>query len=244
MTASRAPLTRDSLRVKIVVQKVRFVGAEYRVIRPARPLKNVALHKDHGYQGHYNMYVDRADGRRMGTLWLLAARSPRSLVHVPMRAGPAVPGIGREAGQPLDLVLAPRSVQLRPSRWKRIRQHLNAAHAPRELRTACVPERDLPASEAEYGIPDDPKEAGRFLLRRDIHAETLLLTGGSAAFREGAKEIFAVTKHGPPAAATGLYLPGGCNYHVCRSIYDWDSGPRDLSGWEQLHVEFCPSWAR
>lgn len=103
MTASRAPLTRDSLRVKIVVQRVRLAGTEYRVIRPARPLKNGALYKS----GHYHMYVDRTDGRRIGTLWLLAARSPRSLVYLPMRTTPVAPGVGWEDEQSLDLVLAP-----------------------------------------------------------------------------------------------------------------------------------------
>lgn len=240
MAASRAPLTRDSLRVKIAVQKVRLGGTEYRVIRPAGPLKNGALYKAHG---HYQMYVDRTDGRRIGTLWLLAARSPRSLVYLPMRTAPTV-GAGEEDGQPLDLVLAPRTVQLRPSRWKRIREHLNTGNTVRELRTASVPERDLPDLDADCIIPDSPKEANQFLLRKDIYAETLLLTGGTAAFREGAKEIFAVTKHGPPEAATELYIPGACNYHVCRPIYDWGLDTPKMRNWEQLHVEFCPQWAR
>ncbi|MGW6909112.1 hypothetical protein [Streptomyces sp. NPDC054940] len=126
-------------------------------------------------------------------------------------------------------MLAPRTVQLRPSRWKRIREHLHAGNAIRELRTAGVPQRDVPDLEADRIIPDNPKEANRFLLRKDIHAETLLLTGGSAAFREGAKEILAVTKDGPPHAATGMHIPGACNYHVCRVIYDWDFDPTNLS---------------
>ncbi|RJL35264.1 hypothetical protein [Bailinhaonella thermotolerans] len=239
MAASRAPLTRDGLRVKIAVQRVRLAGAEYRVIRPARPLKNGALYQA---RGHYELYVDRADGRRVGTLWLLAARSPRSLVYLPMRAAPAVPGFDSEGERPLDLVLVPRAMQLRPSRWKRIREHLNAGNAARELRTASVPERDLPGLDAGRVVPGDPKEARGFVLRKHVHAETLLLTGGTAGFREGAKAIFAVTKDGPPAAATGFYQRVGCNYHTCRAIYDWAApGSRD---WEQLHVAFCPSWAR
>ncbi|WP_312866416.1 hypothetical protein [Streptomyces boluensis] len=226
--------------MRIVVQKVRLAGTEYRVIRPAGPLKNGALYKG---RDHYEMYVDRTDGRRIGTLWLLAARSPRSLVYLPMRTAPAV-GVGEEGGQPLDLVLAPRTAQFRPSRWKRIREHLNTGNTVRELHTASVPERDLPDLDADYIIPDSPKEADGFLLRKNIYAETLLLTGGSAAFREGAKEIFAVTKYGPPEAATHLYIPGACNYHVCRPLYDWGLDTPKMRNWEQLHVEFSPSWAR
>ncbi|MEO3766248.1 hypothetical protein [Streptomyces sp. B5E4] len=241
MAASRAPLTRDGLRVRIVVQKVRVAGTEYRVIRPAGALKNGALYKTHS---HDEMYVDRTYGRRIGTLWLLAARSPRSLVYLPMRTTRVVPGIGEDGERPLDLVLVPRTAQLRPSRWKRIRAQLRTGRAARELHTAGVPARDLPDLDADYGIPDDPKAAGTFLLRKEIHAETLLLTGGAAAFREGAKEIFAVTKYGPPAAATGLYISGACNYHVCRPVYDWGLDPQNMRQWEQLHVEFCPQWAR
>ncbi|WP_234380251.1 hypothetical protein [Streptomyces sp. CMB-StM0423] len=228
--------------MKIVVQKVRLAGTEYRVIRPARPLKNGALYKTHG--NFYEMYVDRTDGRRIGTLWLLAARSPRSLVYLPMRTTRAVPGIGEDGARPLDLVLAPRTAPLRPSRWKRVREQLRTARAAREVHTARLPERDVPDLDGDYVLPDDPKEADKFRLRKDLYAETLLLTGGAAAFREGAKDIFAVTKYGPPEAATRLYIPGACNYHVCRPVYDWDLDPRNIREWEQLHVEFCPRWAR
>ncbi|GHG99499.1 hypothetical protein GCM10018780_26260 [Streptomyces lanatus] len=48
-----------------------------------------------------------------------------------------------------------------------------------------MPERDLPDLDADHITPDDPKEENEYLLRKDIHAETLILTGGTAAFREG-----------------------------------------------------------
>ncbi len=43
----------------------------------------------------YRMFVDQVDGQRMGAPWLLAARSARSLVYLPMRCYP-VPPAGRE----------------------------------------------------------------------------------------------------------------------------------------------------
>lgn len=239
MTASRAALTRDSLRVKIAVQRVRLGGAEYRVIRPATPMRNGALYKN---GSGYDMYVDRADGRRMGALWLLAARSPHSLVHLPIRTTRTAPGTAWYDDQSVDLVLVPRAMQLRPSRWKEIRRQINAGSTPREVRTACVPERDVPDLDAEYVIPDDPKKAERHLLRQHEYAETLLLTSCPEGFREGAREILAVTKDGPPRAAESLYISGACNYHVCRGLYAWaDIYDHD---WEQLHVEFCPTWVR
>ncbi|MFF2654272.1 hypothetical protein [Streptomyces sp. NPDC058045] len=107
-----------------------------------------------------------------------------------------------------------------------------------------MPERDLPDLDADFYIPDDPKAANQYLLQKDVYAGTLLLTGGPGAFRNGAKDIFAVTKYGPPKAATNLYIPGSCNYHVCRSMYDWNFDPPKLRDWEQLYVEFCPQWSR
>jgi hypothetical protein len=87
----------------------------------------------------------------------------------------------------------------------------------------------------------DPKHGS--LLHQAVYAETLFLTGDTTAFREAAKEIFAVTKDGPPDhAATKLYVPGACNYHVCRNLYDWPD--REEDDWDQFHVEFSPRWAR
>ncbi|MFD8542408.1 hypothetical protein [Streptomyces sp. NPDC059649] len=240
MTASRAAIGRDGLRVKIAVQRVRLGGEEFRVIRPVAPLNNAALYET----GHrYEIYVDRTDGRRIGTLWLLAARSPRSLVHLPMRATPTAPGTGWRDERPLDLVLAHRSLQFRPSRWKRLRQCISAGNAPRELRTAGVPESDvLPDRKTGHATPGaagDQRNGN--LLRWHLHAETLFLTGTTRAFRESAPPFFAVTKEGPPAAATELYLPGpGCNYHVCRD-FSARQGLHPQSQ-DEFHVVFSPRW--
>uniref|UniRef100_UPI002F90E945 hypothetical protein n=1 Tax=Streptomyces sp. NBC_01592 TaxID=2975889 RepID=UPI002F90E945 len=240
MTASKAALTRDSLRLKITVQQVRLGDEEYRVIRPSKPLKNGALYTHKSDQ--YNMYVDRTDGRRIGALWLLAARSPRSLIYLPMRTPAMELGGVHEDETPLDLVLAHRAVQFRPSQWKKLRERIRAGNAPRQVRTARLPEGDLPTDTCEINCaaPSDPEN--RNLLHQHVHAETLFLTGSTTAFREAAPHIFTVTKEGPPAAATELYISGGCNYHVCRSLYHWP----DLyaHGWEQIHVEFCPPWSR
>ncbi|MEV4115037.1 hypothetical protein [Nonomuraea sp. NPDC049695] len=101
---------------------------------------------------------------------------------------------------------AHRAVQFRPSRWKRLRERVNAGNAPRELRTASTPARDLPADHGPNpSVRSDPKHSN--LLHQAVYAETLFLTGGTTAFREAAQEIFAVTKDGPPHAATRHYVP-------------------------------------
>ncbi|MGY5133096.1 hypothetical protein ACWGJW_11935 [Streptomyces nigrescens] len=146
---------------------MRLGSEEFRVIRPAAPLNNGALYET----GHrYELYVDRVDGRRIGTLWLLAARSPRSLVYLPMRASPTAPGTGWRDEKPLDLVLAHRSLQFRPSRWKRLRDRITAGNAPRELRTAGVPESDvLPDQEVDHALLSRQRNGD--LLRQRVHAE-------------------------------------------------------------------------
>ncbi|MEW1841936.1 hypothetical protein AB0392_28675 [Nonomuraea angiospora] len=238
MVASRAALTRNDLRLKVAVQRGRLGGTDFRVIRPARPLKNGALYKARHW---YEMYADRTDGRRIGTLMLLAARSPRSLIYLPMRTTPTTPGVGWDNEKPLDLVLTHRAVQFRPSRWKQLRERINAGNAPRELRTASIPARDLLADHGlKTSARSDPKHSN--LLHQAVYAETLFLTGGTTAFREAAQEIFAVSKDGPPHAVMEHYVPGACNYHVCRSLYEWPD--LEEHDWDQFHVEFCPQWAR
>ncbi len=229
----------DGLRVKIIVQRVRLGAERYRVIRPATPLRNAALHNHEDY----HMFVDRVDGRRVGALWLLAARSPRSLVYLPMRTTPCPPGIGDDwcLDRPLDLVLSHHSLQFPPSRWKRVRERMTAGNAAREVQTAGVPDRDLPADE-EIDYQALNYRDNRDVLHQRLHAETLFLTGSAAAFREPARHFFAVAEEGPPAAAgDSIYLPGGCNYHVCRNFY-WPH--LDYRGNQEIYVEYCPRWTR
>ena len=230
------------MRIKITVQRVSLGAEQYRVVRPATPLNNAALHAHR--DDVYDMYVDRVDGQRLGTLWLLAARSRRSLVYLPMRATPPPPGIGVDdhfPERPLDLVLVHHSLQFPPSRWKRIRERITAGNASRRLQTAAVPDSDLPTDE-EIDHPARNHQEHRDVLHQRLHAETLFLTGSTAAFREQARHFFALAKEGPPAAAgNSLYLLGGCNYHVCRG-FDWTY--REPRGSCRVHVEYCPRWTR
>lgn len=238
MAASRAVLGPDGLRAKVVVQRVRWASDEYRVIRPVRA-RNVALYAaDKG--NRYRLHVDRADGRQLGTLLLLAARSPRSLVYLPLRSNPDVPDVGLDGEHPLDLVLVPRARQFRPAHWKRLRTRITTANAPRELRTASVPENDLTRDIAD----DRPSSGDRCMLRQHLFAETLFLTGASGAFREAARHVFALAAEGPPLAADYYghdYHAGICNYHHCSNLYNGEELP---DGWRQVHMAFHPTWAR
>jgi hypothetical protein len=50
-----------------------------------------------------------------------------------------------------------------------------------------------------------------------------------------------VAKEGPPQAARPLYIPGACNYHLCRCL-DWPK--EDLPNEQIIHIEYTPGWTR
>ncbi|MFE3096017.1 hypothetical protein ACFXG1_19625 [Streptomyces sp. NPDC059248] len=239
MAMSRTVAHAD-LSVKILVHQVRLGAERYRVISPAAPLRNGALYRS---PFTYDLRLDRETGRRIGALWLLAARSPRSLVHLPLRAAAAASGFGNEYGdgEPLDLVLAHRAVQFRPSRWKEIRARKAAGNAPRERRTARLPLGDLPSGtpEVAYGVPSPT--ARHTPPHQRLHAGTLFLTGTTAGFRQAAAQLFAVAGDGPSAAVTGgaYDYPGCCGHHLCRGLYYWP----ELAGrpdHQDIHVVYTP----
>jgi hypothetical protein len=264
MTISQPRTILANRKLKIIVQRPRVGGDEYRVISPAAPLRNGALYTGGHGEHRYDMYVDRADGHRIALLWLLAARSPRSLVYLPMRHTPPAPDVDTDmsdpvgawhgTSKPLDLVLAPRSVQFPPSRWKAVRERITAWNAPRAPGTARLPAADLDQSIVDDGgrrsydtAPDrsDPPDHWdtRSALLPAVCSETLFLTGNAEAFRKSVRPIVTVTRDGPPdAARSSIYLPGGCNYHFCRTIGTLRD-PTDPFG-AYIHIEFCPTWTR
>ncbi len=140
-----------------------------RVIRPARPLDRARLvDVDH----YFGIHADRAAAMRIAGLLLLAARSRRSLVHLPLRHGRLPDDRSRE--QPaLDLVLLHHSLQFPPSRWKRVR----AALPPGTPHTAHLPETThLPT--------DKPASLPEHRLHEHVHAETAFFTGSETVFRD------------------------------------------------------------
>lgn len=70
------------MKLPITIHQARLGSTEFKVIRPARPLVRAVL-IDHNR--HLDTYLDQDAAQRIGALWKLAASSPRSLVHLPMR---------------------------------------------------------------------------------------------------------------------------------------------------------------
>ncbi|MFE2014427.1 hypothetical protein [Streptomyces sp. NPDC059491] len=164
------------MRQRVEVHEVRLDGGGVRVVRSAPAPGRLALHDD----GHWlSMDADRAGVGRLTALWALAARSPRSLVHLPIRAEAASGGVAGEGPPALDLVLAHHSLQFPAAAWKGVRSRLGTGRP----QTVRVPDGDFPD---EDDVDHDRWYHGSFRdhLRFDIAARTLFVVGSATAFRE------------------------------------------------------------
>ncbi|WP_226966841.1 hypothetical protein [Streptomyces phaeolivaceus] len=160
------------------VHRARLGGDEFRVIRPVPSPARLALRDDHHW---LSMYVDRAGAEQLVALWALAARSARSLVHLPIRAEPAPEGVMAGDGEPvsLDLVLVHHSLRFPTASWKEVRARLDAGR----LQTAATADHDFP----DPGTSRHPRRLYRSY--RDhfafaVAAHTLFVVGSPTAFRE------------------------------------------------------------
>ncbi|KOU13147.1 hypothetical protein ADK52_38930 [Streptomyces sp. WM6372] len=208
------------MRLHTTLHTARLGAVEFKVIRPARPPAHAVLVDDPWY---LNGWFDREAAHVTAGLWALAATSPRSLVHLPIRAN-AKDGPGRATGvqRPLDLVLLHHSLQFAPSRWKELRGRLGRGRP----RTVDLP---VPAPDAEPVVSDRHHRENRDRFHQEIHSETLFMTGSTRTFREAAAEFATLAREGPGRA----YNHGG--RHYCRSV-NCDPTDRDL------HVEYREEW--
>jgi len=182
------------------------------------------------------MYVDRQASTVLTAAWGLAARSPRSLIYLPMRANTPPEGVGGGEGQSpsLDLVLLHHSLQMRPSRWKQVRTRLGAGC----LHTASVHDSDFPDESAvDY-------ERWHFREFRDhlgfhLAANTLFIVGSGTAFRERGALVRSLIGDAPSYLAR---YPRADHYCVELSAGPW-ARPRvrgRVPG--HLHVQYSGEW--
>ncbi|MFC7978011.1 hypothetical protein [Streptomyces cinereoruber] len=216
------------------VHRVGLNGREIRVVRsaPGPDATGLALRDD----GHWlSMYADREGADRLAALWALAARSPRSLVHLPLRGDPA-PHDGAGDGEPvaLDLVLLHHSLQFPTSSWKEVRARLGAGTP----RTVSLPDDDLPDGDA---VDHERRHHRTYRdhLGFDIAAHTLFVVGSSIAFRE---EGSALRNFADRAAAHRRRYPAAA--HFCVEL---SPGPRGRGRTRRhvpgsLHIEYRDAW--
>jgi hypothetical protein len=216
------------VKVHITVHHTRLGTHEYRVIRPAQPLTRAIL-LDRYSQGAREMHLNNDTAYRIGVLWTLAARSARSLIHLPLRDGLVPWHRTTDPGTRLELVLAHHSLQFPDSRWKQLRTHLGAGRP----QTATLPATDLPADDSIDYAARRHRE-NRDLFHQHLHAETLFMTGSAQLFRETARRFLDIAEHGPSfAKANPAYL------HYCTEFHEGDGILANARG---IHIEYCDRW--
>lgn len=209
------------MKLPLSIHRARLGPAEFKVIRPARPPARAALTAGYWYM---DVQVDQQAAQLVAGLWSLAATSPRSLVHVPLRR--TDPDTG-EAG--LDLVLLHHSLQFAPSRWKELRARLG----PGRTQTA-----DLPGP-ASLTPGADPRPERRHQENRDrfhqhVHAGTLFMTGSTKLFADTAWLFADVAHQGP-----GYVFAHPDHRHYCTTLGHYDN---TISAGSGLHVVYRDRW--
>lgn len=164
------------------------------------------------------------------TLWKLAASSPRSLVHLPMRGnrGPSR-ALSEDGTRELDPVLLHHSLQFAPSRRKEIRGRLGHGRP----QTVTLPG---PGHTDEAVIDHEARhyQENRDLFHQHLRAETLFMTGSAKVFRDAVRHFFDVDRNGPG------YVPVHPSYpHFCTELHSNDGILGDARA---IHIEYCDQW--
>lgn len=178
------------VRWRASVSTARLDGAGYRVVRPRRPIRDAVLEE---YRFGAEFAVGEAAAVDFAAAWWLAARSPHSLVHLPLRTP-------MPEGRPLDLVLLHHRLGFRVANWKRLRARLS----PPAATTVTLPPRPFPVFERA----DHDR-----LFHQDFHdhlryafaADTLFLIGSRRAFELAGEQVRSLAEDGPAQLAAGVH---------------------------------------
>lgn len=221
------------MKQRVQVHTVRVGGDGIRVVRPASTPARLVLHDDHYW---LSMYVDREGAAQPMSLWSLAARSARSLVHLPIRANRAPDGAVGD-GEPVapDLVLLHHSLQFPASSWKRVRSRLGRGLP----HTGTTPDDDLPEM-AAIDFERRRRRGYRDRLGLGIAAHTLFVRGSAPAFREHGAALRELVDEVPSHL---LEYPNAG--HLCvefgRSPWWLSQTRRHVPG--ELHIQYCDLWS-
>lgn len=215
-------------RWRTLVSAVRLGNREYRVVRPARPIAHAAL-SGSGYGAELS--VDRATVADFAAAWWLAARSPRSLVYLPLRASGCSPDTGDQYGdRTLDLVLLHHSLGFPVSRWKQVRARLAAAGP----HTVTLPPHPFP----EFAPAEHWRRGHRGFhdhLRWAVAADTLFLIGSRHAYELAGAEVRALAEDLPARLAAAPTAHHCVEIGLGRWSHPHDRRNASLD----LHIEYC-----
>lgn len=210
---------------RTLVSAVRLGSDSYRVIRPARPIAHASL-----YEGRLGaqLSVDKAATVDLAVAWWLAARSPRSLVYLPLRSSRSTCG-EEYGGRKLDLVLLHHSLRFPASRWKDVRARLSPS-APHKVELPAEPVR--PVGREQHA--ESAHQGFRDRLRWTIAADTLFVVGSRRAYELQGDAVRALAEDCP------AHLAETPDTHCCAEIALGRYGERDgRDPYAELHVECC-----
>ncbi|GGS19770.1 hypothetical protein Snoj_20320 [Streptomyces nojiriensis] len=217
------------MKLAVTVHHVRLGPVEFKVVRPAEPpARAVLLDRDR----HVDACLDQDAAYLIGGLWTLAASSPRSLVHLPIRGNHApARGLPEAGARQLDLVLLHHSLQFAPARWKELRARLGPGRPQTVTLTVSGPAL-TGASPAE----DEARHhrENRDLFHEHLHAETLFMTGSTKVFRATAHHFFDVARYGP-----GHMAAHPRHGHFCSELH---TTAGVLGAAREIHIEYCDRW--
>lgn len=209
----------------VLISTVRLGDHRYRVVRPAQPPAFAGLRE--GRLGA-QLCVDKHSAKLFALAWGLAARSPHTIVHLPLRASAAADPC--DWGRPLDLVLLHHSLAFPPSRWKEVRARLGADRP----HTVTLPPGAWP-SRPDADHHRTWHREFRDHLRWTVAADTLVLTGSREAYELRAEQVRELAEDGPAQRAQ---TPGA---HCCAEIpLGGARFPHARRPNADLHVQYCP----
>ncbi|MFJ6048677.1 hypothetical protein [Streptomyces sp. NPDC092307] len=217
------------MKLPVTIHRARLGPVEFKVIRPAKPpVRAVLVDRDR----YVDAFLDQDAAKLIGGLWTIAASSPRSLVHVPMRGNRAPADGAPEAGtRQLDLVLLHHSLQFAPARWKELRARLD----PGRPQTVTLPvPAPAPAGESTGDDVARHHRENRDLFQQHLHAETLFMTGSAPVFRATAHHFLDIARHGP-----GYVAAHSPDAHYCTRFH---STAGVLGDAREIHIEYRDRW--
>jgi len=176
--------------------------------------------------------------------WALAARSPRSLVWIPLRGTAAPTGVATShygnIPARLDLALVHHHLQFPLHLWKQIRHAaLRASAAPH---TAALPTCDFPSVRTRWQRGYWYRSEQHDRLSFDTAAHTLFITGSRTAYLEEGAVVVEML-HQAPSFAARHPQPS----HYCATIdhgraWTWPIRTRHASVAGRIHLEYNATW--
>lgn len=182
----------SAVKMPVTIHHGRLGAREYRVLRPAVPIRGVALRDDKDWYG--SLCTRSGEAIRIAALWHLAAQSRHTVVHIPLRLDQRALTDSEKwfTGQPLDILLVHHSLQLPASSWKQLRARLDRGRPH-----LADPGIDIHAEREAQAWHTEPVYDRNEVLDLTVHASTLVVAGSERTLFAGAYPFLDVGLRGP-----------------------------------------------